>query len=122
MKFKKLNRTAKWIKKIAFLDLGIETGLKKKPFRFWFIISVIKILKLHSEIDNSLTQQGGGIIYRPTKDGIIKETSHTLMDVAKVHRADRVITLGPNEVKKVSATITMPAEQTKGMIYGVGIL
>ncbi len=100
-----------------FFDLGIEPG-KKETIQVLVHNFSDKNIKVHSEIDNSLTQQGGGIIYRPTKDGIIKETSHTLMDVAKVHRADRVITLGPNEVKKVSVTITMPSEQTKGMIYG----
>ncbi|MSD83851.1 DUF3324 domain-containing protein [Lactobacillus curvatus] len=100
-----------------FFDLGIEPG-KRETIQVLIHNFSDKSIKVHSEIDNSLTQQGGGIIYRPTKDGIVRATSHTLMDVAKVHRADRLIALGPDEVKKVSVTIAMPDEQTKGMIYG----
>ena len=100
-----------------FFDLEIAAG-KKATIQVRIHNFGNKTIKVHSEIDNSLTQQGGGMIYRPTKAGIIRDTTHTLSDTATVNRADRVVTLAANETKTLSATIKMPTDQTQGMIYG----
>ena len=100
-----------------FFDLGLsadqQATIEVKVHNF-----SEKPIKVHSEIENGITQMGGGMIYRPTKTGIIRDTQQTLIDVAQVKAADRVVTIGPNAVKRIQATIKMPSGTTQGMIYG----
>lgn len=100
-----------------FFDLGLEPG-QKETFQVKLHNFSDRPIKVYSQINNSITQIGGGMIYRPTKIGIIRDTKHTLRDIAVVKSADQIVTIGPNAEKTVSASVKMPDNQTKGLIYG----
>ncbi|WP_051552804.1 DUF916 and DUF3324 domain-containing protein [Latilactobacillus fuchuensis] len=100
-----------------FFDLGLDEG-QKETIQVKLRNFGNKTIKVQSSLNNAITQIGGGIIYRPTEVGIIRETQQTLMDVAAIKKADQTITIEPNAEKIVSATVKMPEGQTNGMIYG----
>lgn len=75
-------------------------------------------ITVKSELQNGMTQQGGGLKYQTTTSGLDESLRHPLTTFASVEKADRVVHLGPNETTVIQAHIKMPSEKFSGIIAG----
>lgn len=75
-------------------------------------------ITVKSELQNGMTQQGGGLNYQTTADGLDESLKHPLTTLGSVEKADRILHLGPNETTVIQANIKMPNDRVNGLISG----
>lgn len=75
-------------------------------------------ITVYTDLRNSFTQLGGGIDFKDKVPDMNLDVSPTLTSVSKLDKQYQKIELGPEETKEVEATVTMPKEKQRGMIYG----
>ncbi|WP_459128176.1 DUF916 and DUF3324 domain-containing protein [Latilactobacillus curvatus] len=75
-------------------------------------------ITVKSELQNGMTQQGGGLKYQTTTSGLDESLRRPLTTFASVEKADRILHLGPKETTVIQAHIKMPNEKFSGVIAG----
>lgn len=102
---------------LKYFDLKIKPGttetLKMRIQNFTNHKITVK-----TAIRNSYTQIGGGLNFTTQARNLDYSLKIPLTKIAKIRKEDRIVNLGPQEVRDVSATVKMPVGQTRGMIYG----
>ena len=102
---------------VNYFDMQIQPGKKQ--------VIMMKVknytdhkVKVKSELRNSMTQVGGGVNFISTAKGLDESLKYPLTSIGHVDKKDRVITLNPLETRTVSATIKMPNDGFRGLVYG----
>lgn len=102
---------------VNYFDMQIQAGKKQ--------VIMMKVknytdhkIKVKSEIRNSMTQVGGGVNFVPSAKDLDRSLKYPLTSLASVTKKDRVIDLNPLETRTISATVKMPSDGFRGLVYG----
>ncbi|WP_208422921.1 DUF916 and DUF3324 domain-containing protein [Latilactobacillus fragifolii] len=102
---------------VKYFDLKIDPG-KTATIKMRIQNFTDHKITVKSDIGNSFTQVGGGIDFTTSIKNLDSSLKVPLTKITNIAPTDRVLRLGPNETRDISATVKMPTEHTRGQIYG----
>ncbi|KRM24472.1 DUF916 and DUF3324 domain-containing protein [Latilactobacillus graminis] len=102
---------------VKYFDLKIAPG-EREEIKMRVQNFTDHKITVKTDLRNSFTQVGGGVDFTSDTKQLDSSLAVPLTKVAHVNAKDRVLHLGPNETRDITATVKMPTGVTRGLIYG----
>lgn len=102
---------------LNYFDLKIGKG-KTAKIQMHVVNFSDKEITVKTSLRNAETQVGGGVSFTKETKEVDPTLKHPMTTFASVNQGDQKLTLKPNEDRVITATIKMPKDDFKGMIYG----